>query len=91
MKTITVNVSEPVYAAFQDHARREDRKASELIREAMERARAAWGAKAAEKAQLDRKAKKIRKKERERAEREKRGNSKEAKVEQQRGEEEAAA
>lgn len=36
IKTITINVSEPVYAAFQDHARREDRKASELIREAME-------------------------------------------------------
>ena len=36
MKTITVNVSEPVYEAFQRHARRTDRKTSELIREAME-------------------------------------------------------
>ncbi len=36
MKTITVNVSEPVYEAFQEYARRVDRKASELIREAME-------------------------------------------------------
>ena len=36
MKTVTVNVSEPVYADFQAHARRVDRKASELIREAME-------------------------------------------------------
>lgn len=36
MKTITVNVSEPVYEDFQRHARKVDRKASELIREAME-------------------------------------------------------
>ena len=36
MKTITVNVSEPVYQAFRSHARKTDRKASELIREAME-------------------------------------------------------
>jgi Arc/MetJ-type ribon-helix-helix transcriptional regulator len=36
MKTITVNVSEPVYEEFQQHARKVDRKASELIREAME-------------------------------------------------------
>jgi hypothetical protein len=36
MKTITVNVSEPVYRDFVEHARRQDRKASELIREAME-------------------------------------------------------
>jgi Arc/MetJ-type ribon-helix-helix transcriptional regulator len=36
MKTITVNVSEPVYEEFQAHARKVDRKASELIREAME-------------------------------------------------------
>ncbi len=36
MKTITINVSEPVYRDFQDHARRQDRNASELIREAME-------------------------------------------------------
>jgi Arc/MetJ-type ribon-helix-helix transcriptional regulator len=36
MKTITVNVSEPVYRQFQEHARRSDRTAAELIREAME-------------------------------------------------------
>jgi len=36
MKTVTVNVSEPVYEEFQAHARRVDRKTSELIREAME-------------------------------------------------------
>jgi Arc/MetJ-type ribon-helix-helix transcriptional regulator len=36
MKTITVNVSEPVYRDFQEYAVRSDRKASELIREAME-------------------------------------------------------
>ena len=36
MKTITVNVSEPVYDAFQAHAEKINRKASELIREAME-------------------------------------------------------
>ena len=36
MKTITVNVSEPVYEEFQRHARKTDRKAAELIREAME-------------------------------------------------------
>ena len=36
MKTITVNVSEPVYEDFQAFARRVDRKTSELIREAME-------------------------------------------------------
>ena len=36
MKTITVNVSEPVYEDFREYARRVDRKASELIREAME-------------------------------------------------------
>lgn len=36
MKTITVNVSEPVYRDFQDYASRSDRKTSELIREAME-------------------------------------------------------
>ncbi len=35
MKTITVNVSEPVYRAFQEHARHSDRTTSELIREAM--------------------------------------------------------
>lgn len=35
MKTITINVSEPVYRAFQDHARHCDRTTSELIREAM--------------------------------------------------------
>jgi len=36
MKTITVNVSEAVYSDFQQFARKADRKASELIREAME-------------------------------------------------------
>ncbi len=36
MKTITVNVSEPVYRDFQDYARQHDRTASEIIREAME-------------------------------------------------------
>ncbi|TLD68161.1 hypothetical protein FEM03_24110 [Phragmitibacter flavus] len=36
MKTITINVSEPVYEDFQEYARKTDRKASELIREAME-------------------------------------------------------
>ena len=36
MKTITVNVSEPVYGEFQDYARKVDRKTSELFREAME-------------------------------------------------------
>lgn len=36
MKTITVNVSEPVYQEFREYARKADRKASELIREAME-------------------------------------------------------
>lgn len=36
MKTITVNVSEPVYEDFQRFAKKVDRKTSELIREAME-------------------------------------------------------
>ena len=36
MKTITINVSEPVYRDFQDYAKEHDRTASELIREAME-------------------------------------------------------
>lgn len=36
MKTITVNVSEPVYDEFRSYAAKVDRKASELIREAME-------------------------------------------------------
>ncbi len=36
MKTITVNVSEPVYEEFRAYAEKKDRKASELIREAME-------------------------------------------------------
>lgn len=36
MKTITINVSEPVYEDFQSFAQRSDRKTSELIREAME-------------------------------------------------------
>lgn len=36
MKTISINISEPVYEDFIDHARRTDRTAAELIREAME-------------------------------------------------------
>jgi metal-responsive CopG/Arc/MetJ family transcriptional regulator len=36
MKTITINVSEPVYEEFQRYARKTDRKTSELIRDAME-------------------------------------------------------
>lgn len=36
MKTITVNVGEPVYHDFQAYARKHDRTASELIRQAME-------------------------------------------------------
>jgi len=35
MKTITINVSEPVYQELKEYARRQDRTASELIREAM--------------------------------------------------------
>ena len=37
MKTITVNVSEPIYNEFKEYAKHTDRKTSELIREAMER------------------------------------------------------
>ena len=36
MKAITVNVPNPVYQAFQEYARENDRTASELIREALE-------------------------------------------------------
>jgi hypothetical protein len=36
MKTISVNVSEPVYEDFMAHAQRTDRTAAELIREAMD-------------------------------------------------------
>jgi Arc/MetJ-type ribon-helix-helix transcriptional regulator len=36
MKTISVNISEPVYKDFVAFARKTDRTASELIREAME-------------------------------------------------------
>ena len=36
MKTITINVSKPVYREFQEYARQLDRTASEVIREAME-------------------------------------------------------
>jgi len=39
VKTITVNVSEQVYEAFQQFARKMDRKTSELIREALEQYR----------------------------------------------------
>lgn len=35
VKTITINVSEPVYRDFQRFAKARDRTASELIREAM--------------------------------------------------------
>jgi hypothetical protein len=41
MKTITVNVSEPVYEDFQTYAQKSERKTSELIREAMEEYRRA--------------------------------------------------
>lgn len=36
MKTITINVSEPVYREFQAYAKSRDRTTSEMIREAME-------------------------------------------------------
>lgn len=36
MKTITLNVSEPVYADFQRYAQEQDRPTSEILREAME-------------------------------------------------------
>jgi hypothetical protein len=36
MKTITINVSEPVYADFKRYAALQDRPTSELIRESME-------------------------------------------------------
>ncbi len=36
MKTITINVAEPVYRAFRRYARQHDRSTSELIREAMQ-------------------------------------------------------
>lgn len=36
MKTITINVSEPVYRGFKEYARLHDRTTSALIREAME-------------------------------------------------------
>lgn len=42
MKTITINVSEPTYLEFQDYAKRHDRTAAELIREAMEAYRQRW-------------------------------------------------
>ncbi len=35
MKTITINVSEPVYRELQEYARTHDRTTSELVREAM--------------------------------------------------------
>jgi predicted transcriptional regulator len=41
MKTITINVSEPVYAEFRRAARAMGRPTSELIREAMEEYRRA--------------------------------------------------
>jgi len=36
MKTISLNVSDPIYRLFQEESERRDRPASELIREAME-------------------------------------------------------
>jgi predicted transcriptional regulator len=43
MKTISLNVPDPTYRAFQEEARRLDRPAAELIREAMdEYARNRW-------------------------------------------------
>lgn len=36
MKSISLNVSDPVYRLFQEESARRDRPASELIREAME-------------------------------------------------------
>ena len=42
MKTITINVSEPIYLEFQAYARRQDRTTAELIREAMEAYRQRW-------------------------------------------------
>jgi hypothetical protein len=36
MKTISLNISEPVYRDFMEYARKTDRTAAELIREAME-------------------------------------------------------
>lgn len=36
MKTITINVSEPVYRDFQRFASAQDRSTSEIIRQAME-------------------------------------------------------
>lgn len=36
MKTITINVSEPVYEEFREYSRRTDRSISEIIRQAME-------------------------------------------------------
>jgi len=41
MKTITINVSEPVYREFQLYAKAHDRTASELVRQAMEEYRRA--------------------------------------------------
>lgn len=35
MKPVTINLSEPVYRAYQEYARRHDRTTSELVREAM--------------------------------------------------------
>lgn len=52
MKTITVNVSEPVYREFQEYARRHDRTTSELIREAMDAYRQRWHARGGSLQQL---------------------------------------
>jgi hypothetical protein len=42
MKTISINVSEPVYREYQERARQLDRPTAELIREAMEAYRERW-------------------------------------------------
>jgi hypothetical protein len=42
MKTITINVSEPVYLEYQAYARRHDRTTAELVREAMDAYRRRW-------------------------------------------------
>jgi len=36
MRTISLNVSDPIYRLFQEESERRDRPAAELIREAME-------------------------------------------------------
>jgi hypothetical protein len=52
MKTITINVSDPVYREFQEYARRHDRTAAELIREAMDLYRQRWASRTSSLRQL---------------------------------------